>query len=169
MRMLKEAILSLFKKPITVKYPKVPSPCPEGYRGRPIFDKDKCTGCGACASICPADAITILDNKDRVLSIWLSKCTFCGKCSDICPEKAIKLTQEFELETSDKSIVKEEIKITLVRCKICGGVIGPQPQIAKMAEELRKANLSEEEIDLASTTCNSCKIRNQSSKMFPIR
>lgn len=52
-----------------------------------ICPEERCTGCGACQSACPADCITLALNSagDRVAVIDESRCTRCGKCSRICP------------------------------------------------------------------------------------
>ncbi len=48
---------------------------------------DDCFGCGACVSVCPANAIEIKDGK---AIIDQKKCTKCNKCLDICAINAIK-------------------------------------------------------------------------------
>lgn len=48
---------------------------------------DECILCGACATECPADAIS--ETKDSYL-IDPDKCTDCGACADICPQECIK-------------------------------------------------------------------------------
>lgn len=47
---------------------------------------DKCVACGACADVCPNEAITIED----VAVIDASKCVDCGACVDECPSEAIE-------------------------------------------------------------------------------
>lgn len=44
-----------------------------------------CVACGACADVCPQDAITI----DDVAVIDADKCVDCGACVDECPAGAI--------------------------------------------------------------------------------
>lgn len=49
-----------------------------------VIDSD-CVACGACADVCPQDAITIED----VAVIDNDKCVECGACVDECPAGAI--------------------------------------------------------------------------------
>ena len=51
----------------------------------PTINADECVGCGACADICPQNAITIKD----VAVIDDSKCVECGACIDECTSNAI--------------------------------------------------------------------------------
>lgn len=48
---------------------------------------DACTGCGACAKLCPTDSIEMKDNKP----VWTNKvCIHCMACISRCPNKAIE-------------------------------------------------------------------------------
>ena len=51
-------------------------------------DEAKCTGCEACVSECPSEAISMSDEKAAVDS---EACIDCGVCIDACPEEAISL------------------------------------------------------------------------------
>lgn len=57
----------------------------------PVFDEDLCTGCGACAEVCPDDAIEVqevaIHDPDR--------CLGCLNCSQACAEEAVTLSQPF--------------------------------------------------------------------------
>ena len=50
-------------------------------------DKEKCTGCGICIDVCPAEAIKI-ENDKAVIS---DDCYECGICENECPNDAIKV------------------------------------------------------------------------------
>ena len=49
-------------------------------------DKNKCLGCGACASMCPVGAITMKAGKAEINK---KKCIKCGKCYGTCKFGAI--------------------------------------------------------------------------------
>jgi pyruvate formate lyase activating enzyme len=53
-----------------------------------FYFREKCTGCGKCVAVCPANAIQIIDAKsytDR------NKCNGSGQCTRICPNEARSL------------------------------------------------------------------------------
>lgn len=52
-----------------------------------VVDKEKCTGCGQCADICPVEAI-IIEDETAVIN---DDCIECGICVDTCPLEAITL------------------------------------------------------------------------------
>jgi len=45
----------------------------------------ECVACGACADVCPQDAIVV----DDIAVIDMDKCVDCGACIDECPSGAI--------------------------------------------------------------------------------
>lgn len=53
---------------------------------RPMPVKTRCVGCGRCASICPAKAITMIKKKP---GIDRTKCIRCFCCQEFCPEGAM--------------------------------------------------------------------------------
>jgi len=57
-------------------------------KGESMVDEKKCIGCGACASICPVNAIKIVNGK---ANIDPKKCIKCGSCAQFCPVSAIEI------------------------------------------------------------------------------
>ncbi|MBQ4145030.1 MAG: Coenzyme F420 hydrogenase/dehydrogenase, beta subunit C-terminal domain [Clostridia bacterium] len=49
-------------------------------------DKERCSGCGACANVCPCDAIVFKEDEYgfKYPHIDEEKCVKCGKCVSIC-------------------------------------------------------------------------------------
>ena len=52
-------------------------------------DPEACTGCRACARVCPTEAAT--GKKKEVHSIDADKCIKCGACFEACKFDAIKI------------------------------------------------------------------------------
>ena len=51
-------------------------------------DRDRCTGCGACAEICPVRTVELKDDFPLTEEEW---CIGCGVCSTVCPSDAAKM------------------------------------------------------------------------------
>jgi len=103
---------------------------PEGFRGRHEIDREKCMGCGACAQICTAEAIEVMDGPDkRIIKVNYGHCTFCAFCQDECPTQALKLTREYHLLTNDRQSTKVVNEVNLIDCAFCGEAFFPEKQI----------------------------------------
>lgn len=103
-KMLRDALRSLFRKPVTVEYITKPGemvPVPERFRGRLNYDREACIGCLLCVRVCPSGVIT--SAEERKVTFNISKCILCGQCAEICPKKAISLSSQFEVVTHDKN------------------------------------------------------------------
>lgn len=58
-----------------------------------LIKKEKCSGCTACANVCPNNCIKMISDNEGFLypQIDTSKCIECGLCENVCPiDKAEK-------------------------------------------------------------------------------
>jgi hydrogenase-4 component H len=89
---------------VTTTYPDVAEPAPLSYRGQVQLLADRCIGDGACARVCPSEAIAVTAMPDAGWRWELddARCVFCGLCAEVCPTTAILLSNEFELSVRDR-------------------------------------------------------------------
>lgn len=121
--MLGEALKRIGSKPLTERYPKVKLPAPNGYRGRIVINEEKCTGCGACAMMCPSKAIELSVEDDYiVVRVFQGHCILCGECVEACPFGAISFLEEYENIGKSSRNTMCEVKVKAVKCKQCGRV-----------------------------------------------
>jgi hydrogenase-4 component H len=119
---IRETLLCLRAGRVTLPYPAEPRPSPERFRGRPIFDPEKCVGCAGCANNCPAREILIEDpcQEIRVVRYIGRRCTYCGRCADLCPEGAITMSREFETASGKVGDIRQSLEIWMGTCQRCG-------------------------------------------------
>jgi formate hydrogenlyase subunit 6/NADH:ubiquinone oxidoreductase subunit I len=107
---LPELLRSLFKKPVTVRYPFEKTPVPAGFRGNVVFDAPKCIGCNICVNDCPAEAIEIIrvSETEKKFNMLLhnDRCIHCAQCVDSCPTKTYHMDGEFEVAALNRHHLK---------------------------------------------------------------
>ena len=105
---------NLFKKKLTLKYPKERVPTSPRFRGEHALRRypngeERCIACKLCEAVCPAQAITIeaepRDDGSRRTTrydIDMTKCIYCGFCQEACPVDAIVEGPNFEFATETR-------------------------------------------------------------------
>jgi len=141
LREVREALVSLVTPAYTTKYPNVPHVPFEKYRGKPVVDNENCVGCETCANVCPPQAITFTDNKEksiRVIKRDYGKCIFCGQCQDHCiTGKGVKLSDKiFDLAVFDQKQNIEYQEKELLICESCGAIITTKEHLHFMHRKL---------------------------------
>jgi Ni,Fe-hydrogenase III small subunit/Pyruvate/2-oxoacid:ferredoxin oxidoreductase delta subunit len=138
------------------------TPSKEGFRGKPEFLIEKCNGCGACATVCPSKAITITRLGDKeMVEIFYGKCIFCAICEEKCPQDAIHLTENLELVLYTTREATANVKLDMVRCKICGRPMASSSQLKGIVRKLEEGGFTGESLDKFNDylrICRRCRI-----------
>lgn len=115
------AYKNLMRPVITVQYPREKVELPERSRWAVAMKLDeegnhKCTACLSCEKACPDYIIKIdvTQGEDRSKHIdhWgyeIGACMMCGLCVEACPFDAIRMSHEYELARTDKSLLKIDL------------------------------------------------------------
>ena len=147
-RILKQAVRAVFSPAFTTRFPAEPFEPQESFRGRPRFNATGCTGCGACAQVCPPKCIEVIDNLDslppkRVLVQHLDACIVCGQCERYCPtHDGIRMSREWDFVGFTAADFEERVEKTLVICEVCGEMVAPLDQLRWLAERLGPASFA---------------------------
>lgn len=72
---------------------------------------NNCTGCMACVSVCPKNALSISENREGFLYPKLnnSLCVNCGKCVNICSALEIEKVQNVNIITYGAHVKDKKI------------------------------------------------------------
>ena len=113
--------LGISKGRVTYRYPSERKPVPEGLRGRPEIVFDACIGCGACAHVCPPNALTVEEQEEMwKMKLFFGRCIMCGLCEEVCPVDAVRFSEDYELASTTKEALEVEFQMRRVKCEACG-------------------------------------------------
>jgi formate hydrogenlyase subunit 6/NADH:ubiquinone oxidoreductase subunit I len=81
---------------------------------------DTCKGCGACATVCPTGALSVMKEQDKAhLTLTPSHCAQCGLCAEVCSRDSIKVMPGLKIKEicdETKAVVKTFHRNT---CPVC--------------------------------------------------
>jgi ferredoxin/coenzyme F420-reducing hydrogenase delta subunit len=120
--------------------------------GKLTLDKDKCTGCGLCASRCPSHALTFEPDDYRVL-FQHELCSGCGLCAAICPQRCISIEKVLQFEDLMKGpeiLFQDEN----VNCRICGTPFISRSLLREVKSRLNVSGHAANNLEI----CSDCKL-----------
>ena len=142
LRELVEAVKALVRGPYTSPFPAEMPEVPDAYRGAPEYHEADCVGCGACAVVCPARAITMTDDREtgkRKLTIRYDNCIYGGQCERYCiTKKGVMLSRNWNQVTTDRDSLEMSVEKDLVFCEHegCREIVGARDHLVWVAERL---------------------------------
>ena len=128
--------------------------------GEIIVNKDRCTLCMSCVSICPEQALTDGSNEPK-LGFIEANCVQCGICETACPEKAISLSPRYVYDSvtaRKKRTLHQEIPVC---CVECGKPFATQKMIDVISEKLALHPMFQGDGNRRLRMCEDCRVKNQ--------
>ncbi len=104
--------------------------------GEIIIDKQACTLCMSCVSVCPAGAV--LDGVDKPqLNFVEDLCVQCGMCDNACPENAISLSAQYLFDREQARRPRLLNEEPIFECISCSKPFATKKMIDTMMEKLK--------------------------------
>jgi Ni,Fe-hydrogenase III small subunit/formate hydrogenlyase subunit 6/NADH:ubiquinone oxidoreductase subunit I len=156
---------------VTANYPAEPVKISDRSRGRPSFDFDKWKDARPAVEVCPTGAISLSDEGDsRKVTVDYGLCVFCGLCAEASFDQAVRITQEFELATSERRnlVLTAEYRLNADRThrglrKVDRQLVNAEMDVESVGKKARETihkilgrSLAIREVDAGS--CNGCEL-----------
>ncbi len=99
----------LWRKPVTMDYPKEKPVIDQRYRGIHVLDQQLCIYCDLCAKACPVDCIemdAVRHGKEiewKAFTLDYQKCMFCELCVYPCPKDCFIQGTEYSMVSEDRN------------------------------------------------------------------
>ena len=103
--------------------------------GKVDADRDACTLCMACVSVCPASALQAGGDEPRLSFIEMN-CVQCGLCERACPESCITRAPRYLFDREARRRPRTLNEDRPFHCVSCGKVFGTTAVVTRMQQRL---------------------------------
>ena len=121
-------------------------------------DRDACTLCMACVSVCPVNALS--DGQELPqLNFHEAQCVQCGLCDTACPEDAITLSARYLYDSQLRRtprVLNEEPPFC---CTVCAKPFATASMIEKMTQKLKGHWMFQGEALERIKMCEDCRVK----------
>ena len=127
--------------------------------GKVDADRDACTLCMACVSVCPASALQAGGDEPRLSFIEMN-CVQCGLCERACPESCITRAPRYLFDRESRRRPRTLNEDQPFRCTSCGKVFGTTSVVVRMQERLAGHSMFQAPGALARLRmCEDCRVK----------
>ena len=127
--------------------------------GKVEADRDACTLCMACVSVCPASALQAGGDEPRLSFIEMN-CVQCGLCERACPESCITRAQRYLFDREARRRARTLNEDQPFRCVSCGKVFGSTSVVMRMQQRLAGHSMFQAPGALARLQmCEDCRVK----------
>ena len=122
-------------------------------------DRDACTLCMACVSVCPASALQAGGDEPRLSFIEMN-CVQCGLCERACPESCITRARRYLFDREARRRPRTLNEDEPFRCVSCGKVFGTTSVVMRMQQRLAGHSMFQAPGALARLRmCEDCRVK----------
>ncbi len=127
--------------------------------GEISVDRQGCTLCMACVSVCPAAALEAGNDTPR-LDFIENNCVQCGLCEIACPEKVIVRLARFNFDRRARRQRRTLNEEAAFHCVSCGKPFATRSVIDKMTAKLREHSMFRDGASIRRLQmCGDCRVR----------
>ena len=126
--------------------------------GQIHVDRQACTLCMGCVSVCPTGALADGVDTPRLDFIeW--NCVQCGLCQSACPESAIRLEARLLVDPEARRAKRNLNQEEPFGCIACGKPFATRSMIDKMSEKLAEHRMFQGEALDRLKMCEDCRVK----------
>ena len=123
--------------------------------------EETCTACGACAAVCPTEALLCEEGArgETVISFEAGRCVACGNCVSACPEAALD-TLSVHAGIVPATLVHGRTALkraASTHCRQCGRAIAPDAMLNRIRTLLEGDEASGPLIAILTQLCSDCR------------